>query len=92
MPVPFEEWLAAVRAEALAKGISQRTVDAALGSVERLPVVVERDRTQAEVTLRWISTSRGVSRRAPCAPRARWPRRTALNSSARPPDSACPAR
>ena len=50
-PVPFEEWLAALRAEALARGISQRTVDAALGAVERLPVVVERDRTQAELTL-----------------------------------------
>jgi membrane-bound lytic murein transglycosylase B len=50
-PVPFEDWMAALRAEALAKGISQRTVDAALGSVERLPVVVERDRTQAELTL-----------------------------------------
>jgi membrane-bound lytic murein transglycosylase B len=50
-PVPFEEWLAALRMEAQAKGISQRTVDAALGSVERLPIVVERDRTQAELTL-----------------------------------------
>lgn len=48
---PFAEWLAALRAEALARGISQRTVDAALGSLELLPVVVERDRTQAEVTL-----------------------------------------
>jgi membrane-bound lytic murein transglycosylase B len=50
-PPPFDEWLASLRAEALAKGISQRTVDAALGSIERLPVVVERDRTQAELTL-----------------------------------------
>jgi membrane-bound lytic murein transglycosylase B len=50
-PAPFEEWLAALRAEALAKGVSQRTVETALGSVERLPVVVERDRTQAEITL-----------------------------------------
>ena len=50
-PPLFEEWLAALRAEALAKGISQRTVDTALGSLERLPVVVERDRTQAELTL-----------------------------------------
>jgi membrane-bound lytic murein transglycosylase B len=49
--VPFEEWLAALRTEALAKGISRRTVEAALGSLERLPVVVERDRTQAELTL-----------------------------------------
>jgi membrane-bound lytic murein transglycosylase B len=50
-PVPFDEWLAAVRAEALTRGITQRTVDAALGSLEPLPVVVERDRTQAELTL-----------------------------------------
>ena len=50
-PPPFEEWLAAVRVEALARGISQPTIDAALGSLERLPVVVERDRTQAERTL-----------------------------------------
>ena len=50
-PPPFEEWLVALRMEALEKGISQRTVDTALGSLERLPVVVERDRTQAELTL-----------------------------------------
>ncbi|MCX6552775.1 MAG: lytic murein transglycosylase [Acidobacteria bacterium] len=47
----FEEWLVALRAEALARGISRRTVDEALMSVERLPVVVDRDRTQAELTL-----------------------------------------
>jgi membrane-bound lytic murein transglycosylase B len=45
---PFEEWLAALRAEALSRDISRRTVEQALGSVERLLVVVERDRTQAE--------------------------------------------
>jgi membrane-bound lytic murein transglycosylase B len=50
-PVPFQEWLAALRTEALASGISQRTVDGALRSLELLPVVVERDRTQAELTL-----------------------------------------
>ena len=50
-PVPFEAWLAALRVEALSKGISQRTVDEALGSIERVPVVVERDRTQTELTL-----------------------------------------
>ena len=50
-PPPFGDWLAAVRAEALANGIGQRTVDGALGSLELLPVVVERDRTQAELTL-----------------------------------------
>jgi membrane-bound lytic murein transglycosylase B len=61
-PPPFDEWLAALRAEALAKGISQQTVDAALGSVERLPVVVERDRTQAESTL---TLDQYLSRRLP---------------------------
>ena len=64
-PVPFEEWLAALRAEAMARGISERTVDAALGSVEQLPVVVERDRTQAELTL---TLDQYLSRRVP--PRA----------------------
>ena len=48
---PFDEWLAALRADALARGISQKIVDEALGKVERLPVVVERDRTQAELVL-----------------------------------------
>jgi len=61
-PVPFDEWLAAMRSEALAKGISQRTVDAALGSLERLPVVVERDRTQAELTL---TLDQYINRRVP---------------------------
>ena len=50
-PPPFDQWLAALREEALTKGISRRTVDAALGAIEPLPVVVERDRTQAELTL-----------------------------------------
>jgi len=44
----FEEWLTALRAEAISRNISPRTVEQALGSVEPLPVVVERDRTQAE--------------------------------------------
>jgi membrane-bound lytic murein transglycosylase B len=48
---PFAEWLTALRQEALARGISASTVEAALGTVEPLAVVVERDRTQAELTL-----------------------------------------
>jgi membrane-bound lytic murein transglycosylase B len=45
----FSEWLAGVRAEALARGIRQEIVDAALGEVaEPLPVILERDRAQAE--------------------------------------------
>lgn len=47
----FNEWLAGLRQEALSRGISERTVAAALGTVEPLPVVVERDRTQAERVL-----------------------------------------
>ena len=61
-PPPFDEWVAALRTEALAMGISQRTVDGALGSLERLPVVVERDRTQAELTL---TLDQYVARRLP---------------------------
>jgi len=46
----FSEWLAGVRAEALSRGISQHTVDAALTDIdEPMPVVVERDRAQAEI-------------------------------------------
>jgi membrane-bound lytic murein transglycosylase B len=48
----FSDWLAAVRAEAVARGIRPEIVDAALGSVEEpLPVVIERDRAQAETVL-----------------------------------------
>ena len=47
---PFAEWLAALRQEAIARGITANTVDAALAKVEPLAVVVERDRTQAELT------------------------------------------
>jgi membrane-bound lytic murein transglycosylase B len=50
-PVPFADWLADLRKEALARGISERTVDLALTGVEPIPTVVERDRTQAERTL-----------------------------------------
>jgi membrane-bound lytic murein transglycosylase B len=46
----FSEWLAGVRAEAIARGIREETVDAALSTVEEpMPVILERDRTQAEL-------------------------------------------
>ncbi|HSK09684.1 MAG TPA: lytic murein transglycosylase [Vicinamibacterales bacterium] len=48
---PFEGWLDELRRDALAAGISQATVDSALAGVEPLPVVVERDRAQAEHVL-----------------------------------------
>jgi membrane-bound lytic murein transglycosylase B len=48
----FSEWLDGVRAEALSRGIRQEIVDEALGDIdEPLPVVIERDRAQAEVVL-----------------------------------------
>jgi len=49
--LPFPEWLAQLRKDALEKGISARTVELALSDVEQIPVVVKRDRTQAERTL-----------------------------------------
>jgi len=48
----FAEWLDGVRVEALSRGIRQDVIDAALGDVtEPLPVVIERDRAQAETVL-----------------------------------------
>ena len=47
---PFPEWLADVRTDALARGISAATLDAALLGLEPNPVVVQRDRGQAEFT------------------------------------------
>jgi len=53
VPVPadpaFAAWLADLRKEALARGITPATVEQALANLERLPVVIERDRTQAEL-------------------------------------------
>jgi len=49
---PFAEWLADVRAEALSRGIHPDVVDQALNQLsEPLPVVIERDRAQAESVL-----------------------------------------
>jgi membrane-bound lytic murein transglycosylase B len=48
----FADFLAGVREEALTRGIHEEVVDAALSSVdEPLPIVLERDRTQAEAVL-----------------------------------------
>jgi membrane-bound lytic murein transglycosylase B len=46
---PFAEWLAGVRAEAIAKGIREATLDQALTGLEPVPSVIQRDRTQAEI-------------------------------------------
>ncbi|MGE0448614.1 MAG: lytic transglycosylase domain-containing protein [Vicinamibacterales bacterium] len=48
----FSQWLDGVRNEALSRGIRREVVDQALADVEEpLPVVIERDRTQAETVL-----------------------------------------
>jgi membrane-bound lytic murein transglycosylase B len=48
----FSEWLAELRNEAIARGLSEETVDKALATVdEPMPVVLERDRAQAETVL-----------------------------------------
>jgi membrane-bound lytic murein transglycosylase B len=49
---PFTEWLAALKTEALSRGIRQEIVQAALADVEEpVETVLERDRSQAEFTL-----------------------------------------
>jgi len=48
-PQPFDEWLKGVRAEARSRGISEATLDRSLTGLEPLPIVIERDRTQAEL-------------------------------------------
>lgn len=48
----FSEWLAGVRAEALARGIKEDIVNEALGRIEEpIAVILERDRAQAETVL-----------------------------------------
>lgn len=47
---PFAEWLAVLRTEALAKGISAATLDQAFADLAPDPVVIARDRMQPEAT------------------------------------------
>ncbi len=48
---PFTEWLQELRAEALQRGISKQTLEAALTGIEPIPRVIELDRKQAEFSL-----------------------------------------
>jgi len=47
----FSEFLAQLKSQAIAAGVSQATVDNSLTGLEPLEIVVERDRSQAEVVL-----------------------------------------
>ena len=50
-PPPFPDWLAAVRTEAISRGITEATIDRAFDGLEPMAVVLERDRSQAELIL-----------------------------------------
>jgi membrane-bound lytic murein transglycosylase B len=50
-PVDFSLFLESVRADALARGIGERTVTLALTDLEPSPTVIQRDQAQAEVIL-----------------------------------------
>ena len=50
-PQPFDQWLSALRAEAITRGIKPATLDAALDGIEPIPRVIELDRRQPEFSL-----------------------------------------
>jgi membrane-bound lytic murein transglycosylase B len=50
-PPPFDVWLAALREEALSRGIRQDIVDAAFNGLQPVEQILQRDRSQAEFTL-----------------------------------------
>jgi membrane-bound lytic murein transglycosylase B len=51
-PLPtFEQWLADLRAEAVARGYPAALVECALGTLAPLPIVLNSDRSQAERTM-----------------------------------------
>jgi membrane-bound lytic murein transglycosylase B len=58
--VPFEEWLAGLRQEAAAAGISAATLDQALDGLEPIPRVIELDRRQPEGRLTFRDYNRRV--------------------------------
>lgn len=56
----FAAWLAVLRREAAAQGISEATLEMALGSLQPLPRVVEADRKQPEFTRTFRSYAEAV--------------------------------
>jgi membrane-bound lytic murein transglycosylase B len=57
---PFEVWLAQFRQQAAAEGIRAATLDRALGGVQPIPEVIERDRRQPEGRLTFRDYNRRV--------------------------------
>ncbi|WP_232302730.1 lytic murein transglycosylase [Elstera litoralis] len=56
----FDAWLAGFRLDAAQKGISPRTLDAALTGIAPIPRVLELDQRQPEKTIRFETYRRGV--------------------------------
>ena len=50
-PRPFDEWLSALIAEARSRGFEEGLLNETLAGLQPLPRVVERDRSQAELTI-----------------------------------------
>lgn len=50
-PPPFDEWLTALRAEAIERGISSELVERAFAGIKPVEQILERDRSQTEFTL-----------------------------------------
>jgi len=50
-PQPFDEWLAALRAEAEGRGLPVELLDRTLSGIQPVEQILERDRTQTEFTL-----------------------------------------
>jgi membrane-bound lytic murein transglycosylase B len=50
-PPPFDEWLIALKAEALERGIAADLVERAFTGIQPVEQILERDRTQAEFAL-----------------------------------------
>ena len=48
VPVPFPDWVAQLKTEALTKGISEATLDAAFADLAPDPQIIARDRAQPE--------------------------------------------
>jgi membrane-bound lytic murein transglycosylase B len=51
--LPFADWLAAFKAEAVAGGIDQSVADQALADIQPIDRVIELDRKQPEFTMTW---------------------------------------
>ena len=50
-PPPFEQWLEALKAEAVSLGVTKIIVDQALDGIHPIPRIIELDRSQPEFTL-----------------------------------------